>query len=296
MSQGETPIPCVACNQHMKFVDLFEAARDLGAECSRPAITSSATTTARAAGRSTAPPTPTATRAISCSPRRASSCGGCAFRSAGCRRREVRALAREFGLTVADKADSQDICFVPTGHYSEMVERLLPGAAEPGDIVHLDGRVLGRHAASCITPSASAAASASPPASRSMSSRSTRERARVVVGPRAGARDAARQLARFQLDRPGRARRHSRGRPRDRGAGALDPPARRRPAIRRGGVAFDEPESGVSPGQACVFYEAGDPQRAHARRRLYRRSGAVGESVRRRGQAKRHGHRLACLT
>ena len=58
----------------------------------------------------------------------------------------MRELARKYGLINAEKADSQDICFVPAGHYSEMIERLLPGAAIPGDIVHVDGRVLGRHA------------------------------------------------------------------------------------------------------------------------------------------------------
>src|SRR5262249_4693093 len=58
---------------------------------------------------------------------------------------ETRELARRYGLPVADKQDSQDICFVPTGRYTEMIERLRPGAAEPGDIVDLDGRVLGRH-------------------------------------------------------------------------------------------------------------------------------------------------------
>ena len=58
---------------------------------------------------------------------------------------ETRELARRFGLSVADKQDSQDICFVPTGHYAEVIERLRPGAAGPGDIVDLDGRVLGHH-------------------------------------------------------------------------------------------------------------------------------------------------------
>ncbi len=58
---------------------------------------------------------------------------------------ETRELARRFGLSVADKQDSQDICFVPTGHYAEIIERLRPGAAGPGEIVDLDGRVLGRH-------------------------------------------------------------------------------------------------------------------------------------------------------
>jgi tRNA-specific 2-thiouridylase len=58
---------------------------------------------------------------------------------------ETRDAAREFGLPVAEKHDSQDICFVPNGHYAEVIERLKPGAAEAGDIVHIDGRQLGRH-------------------------------------------------------------------------------------------------------------------------------------------------------
>ena len=58
---------------------------------------------------------------------------------------ETRALARELGLAVADKPDSQDICFVPQGRYGDVIERLRPGAAQPGEIVHVDGRVLGRH-------------------------------------------------------------------------------------------------------------------------------------------------------
>jgi tRNA U34 2-thiouridine synthase MnmA/TrmU len=61
------------------------------------------------------------------------------------RKAEVRALARQFALPVADKSDSQDICFVPQGRYTDIIERLKPGAAQAGDIVHVDGRVLGRH-------------------------------------------------------------------------------------------------------------------------------------------------------
>ena len=58
---------------------------------------------------------------------------------------QTRAIARELGLAVADKRDSQDICFVPQGRYTDIVEKLKPGAVRPGDIVHVDGRVLGRH-------------------------------------------------------------------------------------------------------------------------------------------------------
>ena len=93
----------------------------------------------------TGPRMASATRAISCSPPRASSSISCAFPSATWTRQTTRKLAREFGLTTAEKSDSQDICFVPTGRYTEIIERLRPGAAEAGDIVHVDGRVLGRH-------------------------------------------------------------------------------------------------------------------------------------------------------
>ena len=60
-------------------------------------------------------------------------------------KQRTRELARACDLPVADKPDSQDICFVPSGHYASLVERLRPDAAAPGDIVDLDGRVLGRH-------------------------------------------------------------------------------------------------------------------------------------------------------
>ena len=67
------------------------------------------------------------------------------FPLGGLAKDETRRLAARFGLPVADKPDSQDICFVPQGSYAGVVEKLRPGAAEPGEIVHVDGRVLGRH-------------------------------------------------------------------------------------------------------------------------------------------------------
>ena len=84
---GETPVPCIACNQHMKFADLFDAANDLGADLWPPAIMSPAATTGAADGRCTGPPTLTATKAISCSPPRALNSRGCGSRSEACRRR-----------------------------------------------------------------------------------------------------------------------------------------------------------------------------------------------------------------
>ena len=67
------------------------------------------------------------------------------FPLGGMPKAQVRELARKFALPVAEKADSQDICFVPTGRYTSVIERLKPGALQPGDIVHVDGRHLGRH-------------------------------------------------------------------------------------------------------------------------------------------------------
>ena len=143
--QGETPIPCVACNQHMKFVDLFESASDLGADIIATGHYVASDDDGeggralyRAADRER-------DQSYFLFATTRDQLQRLRFPLGGLPKAEVRELAREFELTVADKADSQDICFVPTGHYSDIVERLKPGASEPGDIVHVDGRVLGRH-------------------------------------------------------------------------------------------------------------------------------------------------------
>lgn len=142
---GETPIPCVECNRTVKFQDLLGLARELGAD---------ALATGHYVGSRELPD---GHRGL--------------FRAADANRdqsyflyattqdqldllrfplgqidkAQTRALAAELGLGIADKPDSQDICFVPNGRYADVIEKLKPGAARPGDIVHLDGRVLGRH-------------------------------------------------------------------------------------------------------------------------------------------------------
>ena len=143
-SRGETPIPCIRCNQRIKFRDLLATARALGA---------SVLATGHYVRRIAGPDGPELHRAAD------------AIRDQsyflfattrfeleflrfplGClTKEETRALARHIGLPVADKPDSQDICFVPQGSYARLVERLRPEAAAPGDIVDLAGRVLGRH-------------------------------------------------------------------------------------------------------------------------------------------------------
>ncbi len=143
---GATPVPCIRCNERVKFRDLLETARDLEADCmatghyirrklgeSGPELHAAAdpardqsyflfTTTREQLGFLRFP------------------LGHLASKG------ETRRLAAAHGLPVADKPDSQDICFVPNGSYASVIEKLRPGAAEPGAIVHVDGRELGTHA------------------------------------------------------------------------------------------------------------------------------------------------------
>ncbi len=182
---------------------------------------------------------------------------------------EVREHARRFGLPIADKPDSQDICFVPTGRYSDIVEKLAPQAATPGEIVHVDGRVLGRHAGVMHYTigqrrGLGLGAAAPAAASRFMWSRSTPAHSAGHGRAALGARHPTRGAARRELDRPrrtGGGGAFGRG---DRGAGALDPSAGAGAAgMRRGEaicVEFVDDESGVAPGQACVFYDNAGPR------------------------------------
>jgi len=141
---GETPIPCVACNQEIKFRDLLQAAHELGADLMA---------TGHYIERRDGAGGPELYRAADADRDQSyflfattrDQLARLTFPLGHMRKAEVRARARELALPVADKLDSQDICFVPSGRYTGVIERLRPGAAEGGDIVDLDGRVLGRH-------------------------------------------------------------------------------------------------------------------------------------------------------
>ncbi|HRP10958.1 MAG TPA: tRNA 2-thiouridine(34) synthase MnmA, partial [Terricaulis sp.] len=141
---GATPIPCVRCNQTVKFADLKRVAEDLGADCLatghyvRRVEGAAGAELHRAAdaGRDQTYFLFATTRAQLAYLR---------FPLGDLPKSEVRALAGELGLRVAEKPDSQDICFVPNGRYQSVVEKLRPGALDAGEIVHLDGRVMGVH-------------------------------------------------------------------------------------------------------------------------------------------------------
>ncbi|MFT6772830.1 MAG: tRNA-specific 2-thiouridylase [Paracoccaceae bacterium] len=142
---GATPIPCIRCNERVKFRDLLDTAKDLGAQVMA---------TGHYIRRADGPAGPELHRAadpdrdqsyflFSTTPDQLAALrfplGGLASKA------ETRDLARRYGLTVADKPDSQDICFVPQGRYTDVIEKLRPGAAAPGDIVDQSGTVLGAH-------------------------------------------------------------------------------------------------------------------------------------------------------
>ena len=142
--RGETPIPCVRCNERVKFRDLLALARDLGAD---------ALATGHYARRVEGPDGPELHRAVDDARDQSyflftttqEQLGFLRFPLGDMPKERVRADATRLGLAVAAKPDSQDICFVPDGRYAGVIERLRPGAAEPGDIVDEAGRVLGRH-------------------------------------------------------------------------------------------------------------------------------------------------------
>jgi len=142
---GATPVPCIRCNERVKFKDLLETAKDLDADCMA---------TGHYIQRRMGPEKAELHNAADAARDQSYflfsttqeqldflrfPLGHLASKA------ETRALAARHGLPVADKPDSQDICFVPDGDYAKVIEKLRPGASEPGDIVHADGRLLGRH-------------------------------------------------------------------------------------------------------------------------------------------------------
>lgn len=142
---GATPVPCIRCNERVKFKDLLETAKDLEADCMatghyiqrKMGANGPELHSAEDANRDQS------YFLFSTTPEQLSylrfPLGHLPSKDA------TRELAAKYGLAVADKPDSQDICFVPNGNYASVIEKLRPGAAEPGEIVHADGRVLGKH-------------------------------------------------------------------------------------------------------------------------------------------------------
>jgi tRNA-uridine 2-sulfurtransferase len=143
-AHGETPIPCVACNQTVKFADLLETAKNLGADALATGhyIRSAANGAHRMLLR---PVDANRDQSYFLFATTQEQIDYLRFPLGGLDKPQVRKIAEDMGLVVAAKQDSQDICFVPQGKYSDVIAKLRPDAANAGDIVHIDGRTLGRH-------------------------------------------------------------------------------------------------------------------------------------------------------
>lgn len=146
--RGETPIPCVRCNQSVKFRDLLKVARDLGADCMATGHyvqrhVNGGNDGGRAELRRAADDTKDQSYFLFATTQE--QLDFLRFPLGGWTKDITRGHAQRLGLLTADKPDSQDICFVPNGDYASVVKKIRPKAALPGDIVHIDGRVLARH-------------------------------------------------------------------------------------------------------------------------------------------------------
>ncbi len=254
---GMTPVPCIRCNEKVKFSELLGAARDLGADC---------LATGHYIRREEGPCGPELHRAVD--PDRDQSY----FLFSTTREQldflrfplgtlgskaETRELARQFGLATADKPDSQDICFVPGNNYADVIKRLRPEASEPGEIVDLEGTVLGRHQGivhyTIGQRRGLGIGGLDDPLYVVRLEPSERQ---VIVGPRSALQSGHVPVGQVNwLGDSGFAERdewpaHVRIR-------STRPPA---PAVirprgdRSADIKLMTPETGVSPGQACVFY------------------------------------------
>ena len=248
-ARGQTPIPCVRCNQTVKFRDLLDVARDLGAD---------ALATGHYVRRVVGRRGPEMHRAADAGRDQSyflfattsAQLDFLRFPLGDMPKAAVRGHAERLGLGVATKPDSQDICFVPNGNYADIVRKLRPEAGDPGDIVDLSGRVLGRHKGLIhYTVGQRRGLEIGGQADPLYVVRLDPEARRLVVGPREALGVAGAELGEVnwlggEVSAEGLA-----VEVKVRSAAAAVP------AHWFGGeVRFDRPEYGVAPGQACVAY------------------------------------------
>jgi len=141
--QGETPVPCIRCNQRVKFKDLLSTARDLGAKALITGHYVRRIKGEKAELHQAVDPSRDQSYFLFTTTQ--DQLDYLRFPLGGMPKSETREHARRLGLTISEKPDSQDICFVPSGGYASVVEKYRPGALDPGEIVHIDGRVMGQH-------------------------------------------------------------------------------------------------------------------------------------------------------
>jgi tRNA-specific 2-thiouridylase len=260
--RGETPIPCIRCNQTVKFRDLLDVARDLGAE---------AMATGHYVQRAEVPGGAQLMRAAD--PARDQSYFLFAttreqldflrFPLGGLPKPEVRRVAAELGLAAADKPDSQDICFVPEGRYTTIIDRLRPHGAEAGEVVHMDGRVLGRHEGVTRYTIGQRRGLNIAVGDPLFVVKIDADKRQVVVGPREALLTSALTLKETNWLGEGDDMAAAAGRPVLARVRSTREPVPGKLSVRDGDIAveLDTPEEGVAPGQACVLYAPEQPDR-----------------------------------
>ncbi|MEM7121814.1 MAG: tRNA 2-thiouridine(34) synthase MnmA [Pseudomonadota bacterium] len=252
---GATPIPCVRCNQRVKFADLMSTAKDLGADC---------LATGHYVQRIDGSNGPELHRGAEQARDQsyflfattADQLAMLRFPIGAMTKAEVRAHAARFGLAIADKPDSQDICFVPNGDYAGIVAKLRPGAIEPGDIVDQAGNVLGRHDGIIHFTVGQRRGIGIAAAEPLFVLRLEPDQHRVVVGPREALQEASLTISNVNwID--------GRALPDEGLTGAVKLRSMQAPKPAtvtplegaRARVVLDEPAEAVAPGQACVLYD-----------------------------------------
>ncbi len=260
---GSTPIPCIRCNQTVKFSDLLATARDLGADC---------LATGHYIQRTEGRFGPELHRAVDAARDQSyflfattrEQLDYLRFPLGELPKSRVRELAGEFGLAIADKPDSQDICFVPDGSYADVVRKLRPGAGRSGEIVDMDGRVLGQHEGVIHYTVGQRRGLGIATGEPLYVVRIDAPARRVIVGPRDALATHALVLEELNwLGEGGLAEACARGLDVQVRVRSTRPPVAGRLGLRDGqpDVRFDTPEEGVARGQACVLYDGGEGAR-----------------------------------
>ncbi len=261
---GETPIPCVKCNQTVKFVDLLEITKSLGAD-------------AMATGHYVQRKNPGSDKkpylCRGYDPNRDQSyflfgtsikqIDFLRFPIGGMQKSAVRELARYYGLKISEKPDSQDICFVPNGKYTDLIQKLRPNSIKSGEIIHIDGRVLGKHQGIIhytIGQRRNLGIAIGEPL---YVIRINAEHQQVIVGPKPALLKSWVPLKEVNWIGEGDFGQHLEGQEVWVKLRSSNIPQKAKFAVSKTGkiaVSLEEPMESITPGQACVFYDSSNKE------------------------------------
>ncbi len=262
--KGQTPVPCIRCNQTVKFRDLLDVARDLGAE---------AMATGHYVRRAIAGNRAQMRKAIDHSRDQSyflfattqEQLDYLRFPLADLEKPQVRGVAASLGLRIANKPDSQDICFVPSGDYRTLIDRLRPQGREAGEIVHMDGRVLGKHSGITDYTIGQRRGLNVAVGEPLFVTKLNPELRQVIVGPREALLTASLTLEEINWlgDQATIEEAAAENAPVLARVRSTRQPSKAHLALEDGvvKVVFSEGEEGVAPGQACVLYDPADDER-----------------------------------